>query len=48
MKLILFIFIGMLFTYTFILLAGNFGLMLVGGATFGVLLYIATEVRKRD
>jgi hypothetical protein len=45
MKLIWFILLGMLIAYVSIFL-GDIGLILLGGAAFGLLLYIAINISK--
>ncbi|GMK37055.1 hypothetical protein PCCS19_01080 [Paenibacillus sp. CCS19] len=47
MKLIGFIVLGMAFSYLLLFL-GEFGLVLLGGATFGILLYIAITIPKKN
>ncbi|MCK6258178.1 hypothetical protein LCY76_16500 [Fictibacillus sp. KIGAM418] len=47
-QIILFILLGMIVAYALVLAASNFGLILLGGATFGVLLYIAIHISKKQ
>jgi hypothetical protein len=46
MQIILFVLLGMSIVYALVLALSNFDLILLGGATFGVLLYIANLIRK--
>lgn len=47
MKILGFIVIGMAIAYLLLFL-GTFGIVLLGGAVFGLLLYIAIEISKNN
>ena len=47
MRILAYIFIGMVIAYLSLLL-GEFGLVLLGGATFGLLLYIALILSNKN
>ncbi|WP_456278977.1 hypothetical protein [Bacillus sp. AK128] len=47
MKVFLYILLGMIFSYALMFL-GNFGMVLLGGATFGLLLNIALNINKSN
>jgi len=40
--------LGISITYALVLVLSNFGLILLGGAAFGVLLYIANLIRTQE
>ncbi|WP_160299057.1 hypothetical protein [Bacillus alveayuensis] len=46
MKLLLYIIIGMAIAYGLVVALSDFGLILLGGGAFGLLLYIAVNANK--
>ncbi|MCA0972501.1 hypothetical protein LCM20_18040 [Halobacillus litoralis] len=47
MKIFLYILLGIIISIAFLML-GEVGLILLAGATFGLLLYIAVQLRNRN